>query len=57
MSTADRMERQFFINLISLVNEVQGKVILPSQMNEKKKSAWIKQTSNPRQRKDALALV
>lgn len=57
MSTADRMECQFFINLISLVNEVQGKVTLPSQMNEKKKSAWIKQTSNPRQRKDALALV
>jgi len=57
MTTEQRMEKQFFLNLISLVNEVQGKVTLPSQINEKKKFTWIKQTNNQRQRKDALALV
>jgi hypothetical protein len=58
MSTAQRMERQFFINFITLVNEVQSaKTKLPSQINSHKKSAWVKQTQNPKQKKDALSLV
>lgn len=58
MSTAQRMERQFFINFITLVNEVQSaKTKLPSQINSYKKSAWVKQTQNPKQKKDALSLV
>jgi hypothetical protein len=51
------MEKQFFINFISLINEVQGKTKLPSQINSHKKSAWVKQTQNPKQKKDALSLV
>ena len=50
------MEKQFFINMISLVNEVQGHSKLPSQMKTRK-STWCKQVKNPRQKKDALALV
>lgn len=57
MSTAQRMERQFFLNLITLVNEVQGKQKLPSQFNSTRKSTWMKQVSNPRQKKDALSRV
>ena len=58
MTTAQRMERQFFINFIQLVNEVQSaKTKLPSQIHSYKKSAWIKQTSNPRQKVDALTRV
>ena len=57
MTTAQRMERQFFINFISLINEVQGKTKLPSQINSNRKSAWCKQTQNPRQKKDALSRV
>jgi hypothetical protein len=57
MSTAQRMERQFFLNLITLVNEVQGKKKLPSQFNSTSKSTWIKQVSNPRQKSDALSRV
>lgn len=58
VTTAQRMERQFFINFIQLVNEVQSaKTKLPSQIHSYKKSAWIKQTSNPRQKVDALTRV
>lgn len=57
MTTAQRMEKQFFINFISLINEVQGKQKLPSQINSNRKSTWIKQTQNPRQKKDALSRV
>ena len=55
--TAQRMEKQFFIHLIALVNEVQGKQKLPSQINEYRKSSWVKQTVNPKQKKDALSSV
>lgn len=51
------MEKQFFINFISLINEVQGKTKLPSQVVKNRKSAWVKQVSNPKQKKDALSLV
>jgi hypothetical protein len=51
------MEKQFFINFISLINEVQGKQKLPSQVGSYRKSAWVKQVSNPKQKKDALSLV
>ena len=57
VTAAQRMERQFFIQFIQLVNEVQGKSKLPSQFNQKVSSAWIKQTQNPRQKKDALSRV
>lgn len=57
MTTAQRMEKQFFINFITLINEVQGKSKLPSQINSNRKSAWVKQTQNPKQKKDALSRV
>jgi hypothetical protein len=57
MTTQQRMEKQFFINFIQLVNDVQGKSKLPSQINSNRKSTWIKQTQNPKQKKDALSLV
>jgi hypothetical protein len=57
MTTAQRMEKQFFIHFISLVNEVQGKTKLPSQISSSRKSSWVKQVSNPKQKKDALSAV
>jgi len=33
MTAAQRMEKQFFIQMIQLVNEVQGKQKLPSHLN------------------------
>jgi hypothetical protein len=58
MTTAQRMERQFFIQFIQLVNEVQNsKTKLPSQIKSYKKSSWVKQVSNPRQKKDELSQV
>ena len=58
VTTAQRMERQFFISFIQLVNEVQSaKTKLPSQAKTYKKSAWVKQISNPKQKADALSRV
>ena len=57
MTLNQRMERAFFIQFIELINEVQGKTKLPSQFNVKQKSSWIKQTVNPKQKKDALTRV
>jgi len=57
MTVAQRMEKQFFLSFIALINEVQGMSKLPSQLNFNRKSSWMKQVSNPRQKKDALALV
>jgi hypothetical protein len=57
MTVAQRMERQFFLSFIALINEVQGMSKLPSQLNSNRKSVWMKQVVNPRQKKDALALV
>lgn len=57
MTTAQRMEKQFFIEFIRLVDEVQGKSKLPSQIHSSRKSAWVKQTQNPKQKKDALSRV
>jgi hypothetical protein len=51
------MEKQFFINFITLINEVQGKQKLPSQVVMNRKSSWVKKVSNPKQKKDALSLV
>lgn len=56
MTTAQRMERQFFINMITLIHEVQGVSKLPSQVKNRK-SAWCKQTHNPRQKCDALTRI
>jgi hypothetical protein len=57
MTVAQRMEKQFFLQFISLVNEVQGKQKLPSQVNSSRKSSWMKQISNPKQKTDALTRV
>ena len=57
MTTAQRMERQFFLQFIALVNEVQGKTKLPSQIKSKRKSTWVKQVTNPKQKKDSLSRV
>ena len=57
MTTAQRMEKQFFISFIRLVDEAQGKQKLPSQIQSNRKSAWVKQTQNPKQKKDALARI
>ena len=58
VTTAQRMEKKFFINFIQLVNEVQSaKTRLPSQFHSYKKSAWVKQNHNPRQKVDALSRV
>jgi hypothetical protein len=57
MTAAQRMEKQFFLQFISLINEVQGKTKLPSQVVKNRKSAWVKQVQNPKQKKDALSLV
>jgi hypothetical protein len=56
-SLQQRMEKQFFISFIRLVDEVQGKQKLPSQIQSTRKSAWVKQVSNPKQKKDALARI
>jgi hypothetical protein len=57
MTAQQRMEKQFFIQFISLVNEVQGKQKLPSQFQSHRKSSWMKQVSNPKQKTDALARI
>lgn len=57
MTAAQRMEKQFFIHFIQLIDEVQGKQKLPSQATGYRKSAWVKQTVNPKQKKDALSRV
>ena len=51
------MERQFFLSLIELVNEVQGKQKLPSQLHSHRKSAWCKTIKAPKQDQSALASV
>jgi hypothetical protein len=50
------MERQFFLSLIELINEVQGKQKLPSQVGNRK-SAWCKTIKSQRIKKDALSQV
>jgi hypothetical protein len=57
MTAQQRMEKQFFLSFIALINEVQGMSKLPSQLHSNRKSFWMKQVSNPRQKKDALTLV
>jgi tRNA A37 threonylcarbamoyladenosine synthetase subunit TsaC/SUA5/YrdC len=57
VTTAQRMEKQFFKNFIVLIDEVQGKSKLPSQVCSYRKSAWVKQITNPRQKVDALSRV
>ncbi len=57
MSTSDKLERAFYLNLIRLVNEVQGNTKLQSQMSYKQKSAWVKQTKAQKTKKDALTIL
>lgn len=57
LSTAQKLEKAFYLNLIRLVDEVQGNYKLPSQVNSKQRSAWVKQTKNQKQKKDALSKV
>ena len=57
MTTSQRMEKQFFLQFIALINEVQGRSKLPSQFNSNRKSTWVKQNKNPRKKTDALSFV
>lgn len=57
LTTAQKLERHFYIELIRLVDEVQGNYKLPSQVKTKKKSSWVKQTKVQKQKKDALSKV
>ena len=57
LSTADKLEKAFYLNLIRLVDEVQGNVKLESQFTIKQKSVWVKQTKNQKVKKDALTKV
>lgn len=58
MTTAQKLERHFFINLITLVNEIQSDVtILPSQLNSNTKSQWIKSIKKTRIKSSALNRV
>ncbi len=57
MTTAQKLEKAFLLNVFALVNEVQGKYKLPSQFHSNSKSTWMKQITNPKQKKDALSRV
>jgi len=57
MTTAQKLEKAFLLNVFALVNEVQGKHKLPSQIHSKQRSVWVKQNHNPKQKKDALSRV
>ena len=57
MTTSQKLEKAFLLNVFALVNEVQGKYKLPSQFHSNSKSAWVKQNHNPKQKKDALSRV
>jgi hypothetical protein len=57
MTAAQRLEKQFFLNFIRLVDEVQGKEKLKSQFQSNPKSYWMKQITNPRQKSDSLSRV
>jgi len=57
MTTAQKLEKAFLLNVFALVNEVQGKHKLPSQIHSNRKSTWVKQNHNPKQKKDALSRV
>jgi hypothetical protein len=57
MTTREKMEKYFLLNLISLIDEVQGKTKLPSQFTQKNKSVFKKQIKSQKQDKSALANV
>lgn len=57
MTTAQKLEKAFLLNVFALVNEVQGKYKLPSQFHSNTKSTWMKQITNPKQKKDALSRI
>jgi hypothetical protein len=57
MTTREKMEKYFLLNLISLIDEVQGKTKLPSQFNQKNKSVFKKQIKSIKQDQSALANV
>jgi hypothetical protein len=57
MTTREKMEKYFLLNLISLIDEVQGKTKLPSQFNQKNKSVFKKQIKSQKQDQSAFANV
>ena len=57
MTTSQKLEKAFLLKMFALVNEVQGKHKLPSQFHSNQKSTWMKQITNPKQKKDALSRV
>jgi hypothetical protein len=57
MTTSQKLEKAFLTKCFALINEVQGKTKLPSQFNQKNKSAYNKQIKSQKQDKSALANV
>jgi len=58
MTTAQKLERHFFLNLITLINEVQSDITtLPSQVNSHTQSQWIKSIKKTRIKSSALNRV
>jgi predicted RNA-binding protein YlxR (DUF448 family) len=57
LTTAQKLERHFYVELIRLVDEVQGNYKLKSQIKTKQRSAWCKSTKAQKAKKDALSKV
>jgi 3-phosphoglycerate kinase len=57
MTTSQKLEKAFLTKCFALINEVQGKTKLPSQFNQKNKSAYNKQIKSQKQDQSALANV
>ena len=57
MTTSQKLEKAFLNKCFALINEVQGKTKLPSQFNQKNKSAYNKQIKSIKQDKSAFASI
>jgi len=57
MTTSQKLEKAFLTKCFALINEVQGKIKLPSQFNQKNKSAYNKQIKSIKQDKSAFASI
>jgi hypothetical protein len=57
MTTSQKLEKAFLTKCFALINEVQGKTKLPSQFNQKNKSAYNKQIKFIKRDKSAFASI
>ena len=57
MTTSQKLEKAFLTKCFALINEVQGKTKLPSQFNQKNKSAYNKQIKSQKQDQSAFASI